>query len=234
MDESRRRFVRRAALGATALVAGCTNAGRSGDESSSPTTTTGNIQSTSETAANTSAATDTETTEGTTTSVGDGSTTPNETTLDATTDGETAEIDPTVTETTEPTAPPGPQTTVGDARYVGKFVLWNDDDASHSLSVSITKNGSALLDDTFDLDADSSTRVDNPITKQGSYRIRAETESGASETFTWEIARCSNYEYIQIYIDEESGLRFRKFKQTVDPPPTCSGRITDGGEQEHR
>lgn len=182
MGESRRCFVRRAAVGALTLVAGCMDARQSGNESPLSATTT-----------------------------------------------EIAESDSTVIETAEATAPSGPQTTVGDARYVGKFGLWNDDDEPHSVVVSVATGESTLLEDTYEIEGDSAMSIANPITEQGSYRIRVETESGAANTFTWEILSCNNYEYIQIYIDETSEVELRKLKQTSLGTPTCSTQTTDSG-----
>lgn len=132
-----------------------------------------------------------------------------------------------VTAPTKPTTTPShSETTVGNAPYVGKFVLWNDDNKPHLLSVSVTKEELTLLKTTRKLTPDSSIHIDNLITNQETYRIQAKTQSGVEKTFTWKISACNNYEYIQIHINESSDIEIRTMKQTIAPPPSCSNRTS--------
>ena len=112
----------------------------------------------------------------------------------------TTDSSPTESTTTEQTATRSPsKTTTGDAPHLGKFVLRNDDNDSHTVSISVVKGQSKLLQETYELGPGFSVGIDNPITKQGTYRIRVGTESGLATTYTWKITTCGTDELLRIH-----------------------------------
>jgi hypothetical protein len=130
---------------------------------------------------------------------------------------------PMTAEETEPTATrPQSKPTAGDAPHVGKFVLQNDDNDSHTIAISVIKGRSKLLQETYELGPGFSVGIANPITKQGTYRIRVATESRLTTTYVWEITTCGTDEFLQITINEKSAIRFTELQRTIIPTPTCS------------
>ena len=135
----------------------------------------------------------------------------------------TTDSSPTESTTTEQTATrSSSKTTTGDAPHLGKFVLRNDDNDSHTVSISVVKGQSKLLQETYELGPGFSVGIDNPITKQGTYRIRVGTESGLATTYTWKITTCGTDELLRITINEKPAIRFTERQRTVIPTPTCS------------
>lgn len=119
-------------------------------------------------------------------------------------------------ETTGNTSPsPGPATHLGD------FVLWNDDDEPHALTLTVRQEKEILVESTHTLEPDSSTRIPNSLERQGTYQLVAELETGTRKRTEWEITSCRNHEYRQIYVSSEAALEIRAMRRTVDPAPTC-------------
>ena len=119
---------------------------------------------------------------------------------------------------TDTAAAPSP----GTATHLGDFVLWNDDDEPHALTLTVRQEEEEILvESTQTLEPDSSTQVPNPIERQGTYQLVAELETGDRTRAEWEITSCRDHEYRQIYVSSEAALEIRAMQRTVDPAPTC-------------
>jgi len=115
-----------------------------------------------------------------------------------------------------------PSSTSGDrAPHLGDFVLWNDDDTPHTLSLTVRRAGTHVLTITRQLDPGASTRVPNPIDRQGRYRITASLETNRRRRLRWQVESCTSVEYVQCFVDGDGTLGLRTLRQTVDPVPTC-------------
>jgi hypothetical protein len=141
---------------------------------------------------------------------------------------ETARIEPrsaaVTTTTATPTPEAEPRSTVSrtDAQYVGDFVLWNDDDRQHTVSLTVRRGDETVLETKRTLGAGESADIPNPIERQGTYRIVVELEDGTEKRVDWPIESCANIEYRQVYVDDRGDVTVRTMRQTVDPPPTCT------------
>jgi hypothetical protein len=123
---------------------------------------------------------------------------------------------PTVTPTPTATAASG-----GPAPHLGDFVLWNDDDTPHRLSLTVERDGAHLRTITRRLDPGASIRVPNPIDRQGRYRITAALETPRRRRIEWRIDSCTDAEYLQCFVDGDGTLGLRVLRRTVDPAPEC-------------
>lgn len=111
--------------------------------------------------------------------------------------------------------------TTGSAEHLGDFVLWNDDDTQHTLSVTIKGGDTVYVDTNRTLSPGASGGVSNQIDRQGEYRITASLQDGTQNSTVWVIASCNSIEYLQIYISDQQEIEFRTKQQTVVPTPTC-------------
>lgn len=109
----------------------------------------------------------------------------------------------------------------GPANHLGEFVVWNDHDERHTLSLTVRGGGATYLDVEHRLDPGAVVRLDNPIDRQGTYRITAALSDGTSERVEWEIASCSNYEYVRAHVTDSGGISVEIGAKTVVPPPDC-------------
>lgn len=135
-----------------------------------------------------------------------------------------AAVDETAAVTPETGTEAEPRSTASrtDAQYVGDFVLWNDDDRRHTVSLTVRRGDETVVDTQRTLSAGESTRIANPIERQGTYRIVVELEGGIEKRVDWAIDSCANSQYRQVYVDEHGDVTIRTMRQTVDPPPTCT------------
>jgi hypothetical protein len=109
----------------------------------------------------------------------------------------------------------------GPAPHLGDFVLWNDDETPHRLSLTVERDGTHLRTITRQLDPGASIRVPNPIDRQGRYRITAALETPRRRRIEWRIDSCTNAEYLQCFVDGDGTLGLRVLRRTVDPAPEC-------------
>jgi len=126
---------------------------------------------------------------------------------------------PTRTETPAPTAPPS--TGPGRAPHLGDVVLWNDDDTPHTLSLTVRRDDTHVRTIVRELAPGASTRVPNPIDRQGRYLLTASLETNRRRRIEWPIESCANAEYLQCFVEADGTLGLRVLQQTIDPPPTC-------------
>jgi hypothetical protein len=126
---------------------------------------------------------------------------------------------PTRMRTPTPTAPQssGP----GPVPHLGDVVLWNDDDTPHTLSLTVRRDGTHVRTLVRELAPGASTRVPNPIDRQGQYLLTASLETNRPRRIEWPIESCANAEYLQCFVDRDGTLGLRVLRQTIDPPPTC-------------
>ena len=112
----------------------------------------------------------------------------------------------------------------GSANHLGDFVLWNDDDKTHNLQITIKKDSKILFDVARKLGPNESSEISNPISRQGVYEIRASIDSQPQIQDEWKIASCHNFEYIQFYISNQEAVEveIRTKKETIVPTPTCA------------
>jgi len=125
---------------------------------------------------------------------------------------------PTATSTRTRTPTAHPETA---APHLGDFVLWNDDDTPHVLSLTVHRSDVHVLTIERRLEPGASTRVSNPVDRQGRYLIEASLDTNRRRRLRWRIEACSSVEYVQCYVDSEGRLGLRTLRRTVDPPPTC-------------
>lgn len=109
----------------------------------------------------------------------------------------------------------------GPANHLGDFVLWNDDDEPHTISLTVERDGETLAEWSRTLEPDASTRVPNPIEHQGTYRVVVGLETGTRESVEWRIASCHSHEYRQVYVGDGATIEIRTMRRTVDPTPSC-------------
>ena len=130
----------------------------------------------------------------------------------------------------DPAATPSPSTTPsptdagarsGPANHLGEFVLWNDHDERHTLSLEVRGGGETFLDVERRLDPGAVVRLDNPIERQGTYRVTASLADGGSGSIEWDIASCGNYEYVRSHVTDSGGVSVEIGTRTVMPPPEC-------------
>ena len=119
---------------------------------------------------------------------------------------------------------PSDNKATGSANHLGDFVLWNDDDKTHNLQITIKKDSKILFDVARKLGPNESSEISNPISKQGVYEIRASVDSQSQIQDKWKIASCYNFEYIQFYISNQKAveIEIRVKKETIVPTPTCA------------
>jgi len=112
----------------------------------------------------------------------------------------------------------------GPANHLGDFVLWNDDDKTHNLQITIKKDSKILFDVARKLGPNESSEISNPISRQGVYEIRASIDSQPQIQDKWKIASCHNFEYIQFYISNQEAVEveIRTKRETIVPTPTCA------------
>lgn len=116
----------------------------------------------------------------------------------------------------------GPVT--GSAAHLGAFVLWNDDDEPHTLTLTVRTDEAVVGRTRHTVQPETTTEVPNPVGRQGSYRIAVSLENGAEARTNWRISSCHSTKYLQIYVSE-GDIDIRRKQQTVVPTPTCgSGR----------
>lgn len=128
----------------------------------------------------------------------------------------------TSSRTAEGTVSPTADATItGSATNLGDFVLWNDDDESHTVSLVVKRRKELILDIRQPLDPDNYERISNPIDKQGRYQIEASLENGTQTSTLWEITSCHNSQYIQIYINDSGKIKIYTKQQTIVPTPSC-------------
>jgi len=132
-----------------------------------------------------------------------------------------AAVEETTAATPTPEAKPRATASRTDAQYVGDFVLWNDDDRRHTVSLTVRRGDETVLETERTLGPGESADVPNPIDRQGTYRIVVGLEDGTERRVDWAIESCANVEYRQVYVDERGDVAVRTMRQTVDPPPTC-------------
>lgn len=109
-----------------------------------------------------------------------------------------------------------------DAPYVGDFVLWNDDDRQHTVTLTVRRGNETVVDAQRTLSTGGSARIANPIERQGTYRIVVTLKDGTQKRVDWGIGSCANIQYRQVYIDENGDVTIRTKRQTIDPRPTCT------------
>ena len=120
--------------------------------------------------------------------------------------------------TTDGTSP----TTVDDASHLGDFVVWNDDDTRHGVTLRVRRGSESIADVTRTFDPDESVEVANPISTQGTYEVVAETEDGRSASREWVIDSCHSVEFVRVRVTNE-GLDIEFGRETIVPTPTCAG-----------
>ena len=102
---------------------------------------------------------------------------------------------------------------------LGAFVLWNQHDAGHDLTVRVERDGEVLLTEARTLDGGASARVENPVSEPGTYRVSGALSSGASTTYEWSLRCQGDAEYLQVVVTEDVGVEIRRKNQTVTSPP---------------
>ncbi|PSQ04204.1 hypothetical protein BRC97_11735 [Halobacteriales archaeon QS_6_71_20] len=107
------------------------------------------------------------------------------------------------------------------ADEIGEFVLWNDDDEPHTVTLVVRGGGKVLVRADERLASGASTRVPNPVTRQGTYRVIAGLKDGTEERVEWRIDSCDSVEYRQVYIDDGGAVEIREMRRTVVPAPEC-------------
>ena len=122
---------------------------------------------------------------------------------------------------TSTSSPSADETPNNPAKYLGDFVLWNDDNEPHTITLGIQGDGEKIMNTNEMLESGAYTRVTNPIEQQGTYSIIATLEDGTEESVEWQIDACNSIEYRQIYIGKDGQIQIRKMKQTIDPMPKC-------------
>jgi hypothetical protein len=126
--------------------------------------------------------------------------------------------------TTSGTPTEGPETspapTSGSAPHLGRFVLWNDDDERHRVTLVVSA-ADVVVDETRDLPPDTTADVDNPIETQGVYSVVARVDGERRAERTWRVERCASVEYLQLYVGDAGAVEIRTMRRTIDPPPTC-------------
>jgi len=93
------------------------------------------------------------------------------------------------------------------------FVLWNDDDAEHTLTLTVRNGDEVLVDATRTLGPDGSREVASPIDETGTYRLSASIEEGGETSREW-VVDCGDAEYVQAYVDEGASVELRVKRQT--------------------
>ena len=123
--------------------------------------------------------------------------------------------------TTSPTGPPPTDpSTAEPAPHLGQFVLWNDDDDPHRVSLTVGREGRVLVDETRELSPGAAADVENPIETQGTYRVTASLADGTRVEREWDVSRCIDIEYLQVYVGDTAAVEIRTKRRTIDPPPT--------------
>jgi hypothetical protein len=128
------------------------------------------------------------------------------------------------TPTDSPTPTDGPDVssnpTPRPAPHLGPFVLWNDDDERHRVTLTVSDD-SVVVDETRDLSPGDAADVENPIETQGVYTVVARVDGEKRAERTWRVERCASVEYLQLYVGDAGRVELRTMRQTVDPQPTC-------------
>jgi hypothetical protein len=121
-----------------------------------------------------------------------------------------------------PTDRPGASSnpTPRPAPHLGPFVLWNDDDERHRVTLTVSDEG-VVVDETRDLPPGAAADVENPIETQGVYSIVGRVDGERRVERAWRVERCASAEYLQLYVGDAGRVELRTMRQTVDPPPTC-------------
>ncbi|MFC7096779.1 hypothetical protein [Halobaculum marinum] len=123
-----------------------------------------------------------------------------------------------------PAGTPSPTVTgagANPAKHLGEFVLWNDHTEAQRLSVTVRGGGETVVDVERHLDPGEVERVDNLMTRQGTYEVVATLPDGPRDRLTWEITSCGNYEYVRAHVTEDRDVTVEVGTQTVVPPPEC-------------
>lgn len=90
----------------------------------------------------------------------------------------------------------------------------NGHDEAHTLSLVVTRDGETVLDEQFDVPAQSS--VENPPQlprEDGTYHVEASLESGETATYEWN--QTSNSQYVRVSVTREGELRIAGKRHTV-------------------
>ncbi|AUV81744.1 hypothetical protein C2R22_08850 [Salinigranum rubrum] len=116
-----------------------------------------------------------------------------------------------------PTDPP----TAAPASHLGWFVLWNDDDEPHRVTLTVSREARVILDETRDLSPGAAADVENPIETQGVYEVVATVDDERRAEREWRVSNCDSIEYLQVYVGEDGETEIRTMRQTIDPHPTC-------------
>jgi hypothetical protein len=126
--------------------------------------------------------------------------------------GDAVESAPTRTATPAGTATPG-------TRYhPGPFVLWNRDDRTHEVRLSVHgPDGTVVFEGSWTLEPDESRDVKVGRVPPGEYRFVARAD-GREATREYVVDECAPDKYFQVLVEADGRPRFRRLRETVDPP----------------
>lgn len=126
--------------------------------------------------------------------------------------GDAGESMPTGTATLTGTATPRPEF------RPGPFVLWNRDDRSHEVRLSVHgADGATVFGGSWTLEPDESRDVRVEPVPVGEYRFVAHAD-GHEATHEYVLDECAPDEYFQVLLETGGRPRFRRLRETVDPP----------------
>ena len=121
--------------------------------------------------------------------------------------------DRTASETATPTA-----TTTPTSYHPGPFVLWNRDHRTHELRLSVHgPDGTTVFEGSWTLEPDESRDVEVERVPVGAYRFVARVD-GHEATHEYAVDECAPDEYFQLLVEADGRPRFRRLRETVDPP----------------
>jgi hypothetical protein len=126
--------------------------------------------------------------------------------------GDAVESTPTRTATPTGTATPLPEF------RPGPFVLWNHDDRTHEIRLSVHgPDDTAVFRGSWTLEPDESREVDVGRVPVGAYRFVARAD-GHEAAHEYVVDECAPDEYFQVLVGADGRPRFRRLRETVDPP----------------